>query len=221
MTGPIRQTFGEQLAELQEDVVRMGSMAAEAVRLAIQSLADRDLKLADRVMELENQIDAINLDIETRATALLALQQPMARDLRTIASVMRIIADIERIGDYAVDICRQVRDLADRPLMKPLVDIPPMADVVQLMLHESLRAFVHRDLDLAAQAVQRDDDVDRTYRSLHDELQEYMSRDPKLIGQAVSLLLIGVYLERMADHVTNIGERIWYMETGQLKELHE
>jgi phosphate transport system protein len=105
--------------------------------------------------------------------------------------------------------------------MKPLIDIPHMADVVQTMLHESLRAFVQRDVDLAMQAVERDDDVDRTYRSLHDELEEYIRRDPGLTSQAISLLMIGVYLERMADHVTNIGERIWYMKTGELKELHE
>lgn len=221
MTNPIRQTFSEQLAALQEDVVRMGSMAAEAVQAAIRALAERDLKYADQVMDLENQIDALNLDIESRAIELLALQQPMASDLRAIAAVLRIIADIERIGDYSVDICRQARELSDRPLMKPLVDIPRMAEVVQKMLHESLRAFVQRDLDLAMKAVDQDDEVDRSYRMLHDELTEYLERDSSLAAQAMSLLLIGTYLERMADHVTNIGERIWYMETGELKELHE
>ena len=221
MTNPIRQTFSEQLAALQEDVVRMGSMAARAVQAAIRALAERDLKYADQVMDLENQIDALNLDIESRAVELLALQQPMASDLRAIAAVLRIITDIERIGDYSVDMCRQARELVDRPLMKPLVDIPRMAEVVQKMLHESLRAFVQRDLDLAMKAVKRDDEVDRSYRMLHDELTQYVERDSSLTAQAMSLLLIGTYLERMADHVTNIGERIWYMETGELKELHE
>ncbi|KPJ63633.1 hypothetical protein AMK68_03445 [candidate division KD3-62 bacterium DG_56] len=199
----------------------MGSLAAQAVQAAIRALAERDLKYADDVMVMENQIDALNLDIESRAVELLALQQPMASDLRTIAAVLRIITDIERIGDYSVDICRQARELADRPLMKPLVDIPRMAEVVQKMLHESLRAFVQRDLDLAMNAVVQDDEVDQCYRLLHDELAEYVERDPGLTSQAMSLLLIGTYLERMADHVTNIGERIWYMETGELKELHE
>jgi phosphate transport system protein len=184
-------------------------------------LVERDLKFADQVMEMENQIDALNLDIESRAIELLALQQPMARDLRTIASVLRIITDIERIGDYSVDICRQARDLAALPLMKPLVDIPHMAEVVQKMLHESLRAYVQRDLDLAWHAVKMDDDVDRSYHTLHDELAQYVERDAGLVSQAMSLLLIGTYLVRMADHVTNIGERIWYLETGELKELHE
>jgi phosphate transport system protein len=221
MTSPIRQSFDEQLAALQEDVVRMGSLAGEAVHTAIQVLAERNLALAPKVMDLENRIDALNLDIENRAIELLALQQPMARDLRTIAAVLRIITDIERIGDYSVDTTRQARALADQPLMKPLVDIPRMAELVQKMLHDSLAAFVHRDLDLAMQAVKQDDEVDGLYRSLHEELVEYIERDPHLASQAIALLLIGTYLERMADHVTNIGERIWYMETGHLKELHE
>ena len=221
MTAPIRQTFDEQLAALQEDVVRMGSLAAQAVHTAIRALAEGNVELCDQVMQIENEIDALNLDIELRATQLLALQQPMARDLRTIASVMRIIADIERIGDYSVDTAKQAHALAGHPLMKPLVDIPRMADLVEKMLHDSLAAFVARDLNLAMQAVQMDDEVDHAFRSLHDELQEFIRRDPSLTSQAISLLLIGVYLERMADHVTNIGERIWYMETGELKELHE
>jgi len=217
----IRQTFDEQLAALQQDVVRMGSLAGEAVRMAIQALVDRDAGLAGHVLDIENQIDALNLGIEARATELLALQQPMARDLRTIASVLRIIADIERIGDYSVDTAKQARALFDQPLMKPLVDIPRMAEIVQKMLHDSIAAFVHRDLDLAMQAVKQDDEVDNAYRSLHDELIQYIQKDPALAPQAISLLMIGTYLERMADHVTNIGERIWYIETGHLKELHE
>ena len=221
MSTPIRHSFDEQLSSLQQDVVRMGSMAVQVVDLAVRALAERNLALCDEVMVVENQIDALNMDIEARAIQLLALQQPMARDLRTIAGVLRVITDIERIGDYAVDTSRQARELADHPLFKPLVDIPRMAHLVQRMLHDALEAFVRRDLELAMQAVRQDDEVDHTYRSLHQELLEYVQRDPRLAAQAFSLLLVGTYLERMADHVTNIGERIWYMETGQLKELHE
>jgi phosphate transport system protein len=199
----------------------MGSLAAEAVHTSIRALAERDLTLCDRVMEVENQIDALNLEIEERALQLLALQQPMARDLRTIAGVLRMSTDIERIGDYSVDTARQARNLADRPLFKPLVDIPRMAHLVEKMLHDSLEAFVRRDLDLAMEAVLQDDEVDALYKSLHEELAEFVRKDPELVDQAMSLLLVGVYLERMADHVTNIGERIWFIETGKLKELHE
>jgi phosphate transport system protein len=218
---PIRHSFDEQLAALQHDVVRMGSTAVQAVDTAVRALTERDLALCDQVMALENEIDRLNMDIESRAVQLLALQQPMARDLRTIAGVLRIIADVERIGDYAVDISRQARTLADEPLFKPLVDIPRMANLVQRMLHDALEAFVRRDLELAMAAVRQDDEVDHVYKSLHQELLSYIQRDPSLARQAISLLLVGTYLERMADHVTNIGERIWYMETGKLKELHE
>jgi len=221
VTTPIRHTFDEQLSELQQDVVRMGGLAAEAVRYSISALVERDTAHCDRLMELENQIDAMNLEIEARALQLLALQQPMARDLRTIAGVLRMITDIERVGDYSVDVARQARQLADRPLFKPLIDIPRMADIVQRMLHDALEAFVRRDLNLAMEAVQRDDEVDRLYRSLHEELVEYIRRDPSLTEQAIALLLVGTYLERIADHITNIGERIWFIETGSLKELHD
>jgi len=218
---PIRHSFDEQLITLQQDVVRMGSMTVQAVDMAVRALAERDLGLCDQVMDLENQIDDMNIEIESRAIQLLALQQPMARDLRTIAGVLRIIADIERISDYAVDVSRQAKTLADQPLFKPLVDIPRMATLVQKMLHDALEALVRRDLDLAMEAVRQDDEVDHAYKSLLQELIGYIQRDPRLAVQAVALLLVGTYLERMADHVTNIGERIWYMETGQLKELHE
>lgn len=220
MTG-IRKSFDEQLRELQEDVVRMGGLAAEAVRIAIQELVERNPQLHGRVLEIENRIDALNLAIEQKSLQLLALQQPMARDLRTIASVMRMTADIERIGDYAVDTAGQAKALADQPLFKPLIDIPRMAETVQRMLHDSMRAFVSRDLELALAAVKLDDAVDHAYRSLHKELTEFIRRDPSLVFQAIRLLMIGVYLERMADHITNIGERIFYIETGELKELHE
>ncbi len=199
----------------------MGSLAAEAVHTSVRALAERDLTLCDRVMEVENQIDALNLEIEAQALQLLALQQPMARDLRTIAGILRMSTDIERIGDYSVDTARQARQLADRPLFKPLVDIPRMAHLVEKMLHDSLEAFVRRDLDLAMEAVLQDDEVDALYKALHQELAQYVRKDPELVDQAMSLLLVGVYLERMADHVTNIGERIWFIETGHLKELHE
>jgi phosphate transport system protein len=199
----------------------MGAVTAQALDTAIHALAHRCLESCDRVMTLENEIDALNLSVEQRAMQLLALQQPMARDLRTIAGVLRIISDIERIGDYSVDVCRQARALADKPLFTPLVDIPRMAQLVQAMLVKALDAFVRRDLDLAIESVREDDEVDRIYRRLHHQLIEHIQRDPGLATQAIALLLVATYLERMADHVTNIGERIWFIETGELKELHE
>ncbi len=199
----------------------MGAVAAQALATSVHALANRCLESCDRVMALENDIDALNLSIEQRAMQLLALQQPMARDLRTIAGVLRIISDIERIGDYSVDVCRQARALAGEPLFTPLVDIPRMAQLVQAMLSKALEAFIRRDLDLAMQSVKEDDEVDGIYHHLHSQIIGHIERDPKLATQAIALLLVATYLERMADHVTNIGERIWFIERGELKELHE
>ena len=216
----IRHTFEKQLKELQEDVARMGALAADAVRTAIQALVQRDMAIAEKVIEIENKIDDLNMAIESRCMELLARQQPMAKDLRTIASVLRMITDIERIGDYSVDIATQAKILMEKPLFKPLVDIPRMAEMVQKMLQDSLKAFVNRDLALAKSAVEQDDEVDHIYRALHDELADFIQKDPSLTFQAIRLLMIGAHLERIADHITNIGERIFYIETGLLKELH-
>jgi phosphate transport system protein len=128
------------------------------------------MAIAEKVIEIENRIDDLNMAIESRCMELLARQQPMAKDLRTIASVLRMITDIERIGDYSVDISTQAKILMEKPLFKPLVDIPRMAEIVQKMLQESLKAFVNRDLALAKSAVEQDDEVDHIYRALHDEL---------------------------------------------------
>jgi len=216
-----RHRFDQELAALQQGVIHMGSLAAEAIELALRVLTERNAALVQQVLDVENRVDALNLEIESHAIQLLALQQPMARDLRTIAAVLRIITDIERVSDYATDTAYQAQKLVDAPLFKPLVDIPRMAAVVQKMLHESLQAFVHRDLNLAMEAVREDDQVDQAYRTLHGEILSHIQRDPSVTPVAIALLLIGVYLERVADHITNIGERVWYMETGELKELHQ
>ncbi len=221
MAATPRHAFDEQLATLQGDVVRMGSLAAEALGLALQQLAGHDHTLGARVLDIENRIDALNLDIESRALQLLARQQPMARDLRIIAAVLRIITDVERIGDYSVDTSKQAERLAASPHCEVPAEIPHMGAVVQQMLGESLQAFVRHDLQLARQAIARDDDVDRDYHQLYDQLVEMLRADPGQAAAVTCLLLVGAYLERMADHVTNIDERIWFMETGELQELHQ
>ena len=215
-----RKAFDEELNKLQEDLREMGLVVEEMLGKAVQALANQDVKLADETIKMDDIVDRYNLDIESRALRLLALQQPMARDLRTIAAAMKIITDVERAGDYAVDIAILARKLAGSPLFKPLEDIPRMAQMVQEMLRETLKAFRSRDLKLVQHMISLDDDVDHLYHSLYDELVGYMKEDPKLTDQAVGLLLVARYLERIADHITNIGERIYYMETGELKELH-
>jgi phosphate transport system protein len=215
-----RKAFDEDLASLQEDLRNMGAVVEEMLGKAVKALADQDVSLAHEVEDLDDIVDRYNVDIETKCLRLLALQQPMAGDLRTIAGAMKIITDVERAGDYTVDISQVAVQLADRPLFKPLEDIPRMAEMVREMLSETLTAFATRDLDLVQHMVALDDQVDHLYHSLYDELIGYMRADPELADQAVGLLLIARYLERIADHITNIGERIYYMETGELKELH-
>jgi len=169
---------------------------------------------------MDDKVDALNLEIETTCIRLIATQQPQARDLRRIIAALKIAGDVERVADYAVDICLVVKELADKPLFKPLEDIPKMQEVVKRMLHETLDAFVTRDLDLVYKMIADDEEVDTLYENLYVELKDFMKRDPALVDQAVPLILITRYLERIADHVTNIGERVFYVETGELKELH-
>jgi len=215
-----RKEFDQELASLQNELKKMGSVVEDMLGSAIAALAERDVKLAQQVEDMDDIVDRYNIDIETNSLRLLALQQPMARDLRTIAAAMKIITDVERAGDYAVDIAKVAERLADKPLFKPLEDIPKMAGMVQEMLREALTAFATHDLNLVQQMIDHDEEVDHLYHELYDELVGYMKRDPGLAEQAVGLLLIARYLERIADHITNIGERIYYMETGELKELH-
>lgn len=221
LTSSVRRTFEDHLRALQEQVLRMGAAVEEMVFCAIEALRQTDIEAGERLEAMDDTVDKYNLEIENECLNLIALQQPMARDLRTIAAAMKIISDIERVGDYAVDVAKAAARLATRPLFKPLVDIPRMGELVQQMLREALEGFVNRDLDRIQRMIQADDAVDHLNRELHDELVGWIERDPSVAHQAVWLILVARYLERMADHITNIGERVYYMETGRLKELHK
>ena len=216
----IRHSFEQDIRELEQELLSMGGVVEEMLSKAVQALVNRDRALADEAIAMDDIADSYNVNIETRCLRLLALQQPMARDLRTIAGAMKIITDIERMGDYTVDIAKTAKFLADQTPFKPLVDIPRMAEIVQRMLREVLEAFVSRDLDLVEKMVSDDDVVDKMAHDLHEELADAIERNPKITRQALRLLLITRYLERIADHITNVGERVYYMETGELKELH-
>jgi len=216
-----RHAFDEELEALLGEVLTMANLAGDALHLAVRVLTEHDGGLVAQVMAIENRVDALNLEIETKAVRLLALQQPMARDLRTITAVLRIITDVERVADYAVDTARQAEVLSTQPPQPIPPALARMAEVAERMLRETLQAFVRRDLDMATRAVQEDDQVDRLYREVRDALLASVERDPALARPRAGLLLIAVYLERIADHITNISERIWYMETGELRELHQ
>ncbi|MEX0975243.1 MAG: phosphate signaling complex protein PhoU [Bacillota bacterium] len=216
-----RAAFESQLRELDESLLTMGKEAEGVLENALQALAERNVGLANQTISRDDVVDRMRFDIEARCMELIATQQPAARDLRRIFAAISIASDVERVADYSVDICLTAKRLADRPLFKPLVDIPRMEQMVVRMLKESLDGFVSRDLSLVEGMIKDDDQVDHLYHYLHDELCLFMKKDPGLVDQAVQLLLIARYLERIADHITNIGERVYYVETGELKELHQ
>lgn len=214
-----RENFHRILDETQQNVLRMGSLVEEAITRAVDALSRSDVKQADEILRADDYIDDLNVLIETNCLNLLALQQPMASDLRTIAAMLDIIIDLERIGDHACDIAQITINLANEPQLKPLVDIPLMAAKAREMLRESLDAFSHHDASIAHQVPQKDDEVDRLYRSVFRELIQFMANDPKAIGRASNLILVALYLERIADHATNICERVVYMVEGVPKKL--
>jgi len=214
-----RQAFDEQLQRLERRLVDMGSFVEAMVEKAVRALAEHDVKLAQEVIAADDTADELDLGIEQECMRLLALQQPMSRDLRIIGTVMKVIADVERIGDYSVDIARTAIRLARTEYFKPLEDIPRMARMVQTMLGQALEALVNRDLDLVARVVEQDDAVDKLWYQLLKELEEFMRSRPEVVSQAVAFLLVARYLERIADHTVNIAERVAYIETGCLETL--
>jgi len=216
-----RMAFADEIDDLQQDLLKMGSTVEQMLHKSIEALRTRNQDLAREAIAQDDVLDRYNLAVENKCLKLLALQQPMAHDLRAIAAAMKIVTDIERMGDYVVDIAKVAVRLSDTPLFKPLVNIPAMAELVKKMLHESLQAFVSRDLKLLQRVVDADDEIDRMDKSLSQSLIDYMKSDPTLTDQAVQLLLISRYLERLADHVTNVAERVYYMETGEARELHK
>ncbi|MHB9145890.1 MAG: phosphate signaling complex protein PhoU [Symbiobacteriia bacterium] len=215
-----REIFHQQLEELQQELLKMGTLVEEAIHRAVRSLSEKDSGLAREVIESDDRIDDAELDIERRCLALFALQQPMAADLRLVGTALKFVTDLERMGDHAVDIAKTTLRLDGQPLIKPLVDIPRMAELAQLMMREALSAYVNRDAEQAYAMIARDDEVDHLYGQVFRELLTYMMEDPRTIKQATYLIFVAMYLERIADHATNLGEWTIYMVTGERKELN-
>jgi len=220
MTDTIRSAFSGDIEELVQDLLKMGSVVEEMLAGAIKALRERNVTLAEEIIAKDDVVDDYNLEIEQKCLKLLALQQPMARDLRTIASALYIIKDVERMGDYALDIAKAAKKLADKEPVKKLVKIPQMAQIIQGMLHASLQAFADHNVAVISEIVQEDDQVDALYREVRDEMIALVQEKPETAQRAVELILAARYLERIADHITNVGERIAYMETGEIRELH-
>jgi phosphate transport system protein len=212
--------FDEELKDLKEKLLEMASRAEEQIGLAIHSLKSRQQALACEVLDKEAAINRLDIEIDEMVMRLLALRQPMAADLRFITSAMKISSDLERIGDLAVNIAERTLEILKYPQLKPLIDIPRMAEMAQAMVRDALNAFIRGDADLARNVCQRDDDVDKLNHQIFRELLTYMMEDPETITRAVDLILVGRHLERIADHATNIGEDVIYMVKGKTIKHH-
>ncbi len=206
--------FDDELQQLKERLLTMAGMAEQAVGKAVKALVDRNAALAREVMQDDTSINQCEVDIEDTCLGLLARYQPEAKDLRFIAMVFKIVNDLERVGDQAVNISERTLDLLKEPLLKPLIDIPNMAMLAQQMLKDALDAFVNQNAELARAVCRRDDEVDHLNDAVYHELLIYMTQDPKTITRAVDLILIGRHLERVADHATNIAEDVYYLVHG-------
>jgi phosphate transport system protein len=215
----IRTTFHKKLREIQDEVLVMGSMVEKAVTSSVKALRERDLDLAQQIVTDDLNVNQKRFEIEEKCIQLVATQQPMASDLRTIISVLNIISEVERIGDHAEGIAKIVLMIGDEPPLKPLIDIPRMTEKTTDMLHRSLDAFVKHDADTARKIATEDDDVDNLYDQVFRELLTFMAEDPKTITRATRLIWVAHNLERSADRVTNICERVVYMVTGKMEEI--
>lgn len=215
----IRTDFHKKLKGIQDDVLVMGGMVENAINLCIEALKNRDLELARQIVSGDIKINEKRFDIEERCVQLIATQQPMAGDLRTIISVLNIITDLERIGDHAEGIAKIVIMIGDEPPLKPLIDIPRMREKTISMLRRSLDAFLRSDASAARQIAVEDDEVDQLYNQVFRELLSFMMEDPRTITRATRLIWVAHNLERSADRVTNICERVVFTVTGKMEEI--
>jgi len=219
MVATSRATFDRQLHTLQDETLLLGSMVEKAIELSVDALTRLDADLARRIIDDDKRINAQRYQLEESAVRLIAMQQPLAGDLRLIASVIHISTDLERMGDYAAGIAKIVVMHGDLPPVKPLIDIPRMAELSCSMLRRSLDAFVRRDVDAARSLIGEDDAVDALYDQVYRELLTFMIEDPKLIQRATWLLWAAHNVERIADRTTNICERVIYMVTGVNEDI--
>ncbi len=217
----LRQSFRSELEQLDQELIRMGALVEEQIRRAVRSLTGQDLELAEHVVADDDRVDTMEMDIERRCLTLLALQQPLAGDLRIVSTILKIITDLERMADHAVDIAQVTLRLGQESLVKPLIDIPEMARLSSSMVRLALNAYIHRSLDEALTMIRLDDDVDHLYARIFDDLQNLMRERPETVPQATHLLFVANYIERVADHATNLGEWVIYMVTGERKDLND
>lgn len=206
----------EELRKLKERILILGCLVEENIRKAVKSVIDRDNDLARQVISRDNLINGLEVDINEECIKLIALRQPMAKDLRFITTAMKISTDLERMGDFAVNIAERAIELNQEPFLKPFVNIPKMSEITESMVEDAINAFVKEDVDLCYDVIKRDDKVDELLRSNHSELFGLMVQNPDIIPLALKRMFIAKYLERIADHATNIAEMVIYMVEGKM-----
>src|SRR3989337_3970416 len=215
-----REAYHRALNSVQEDVMKMADMVGKALRDSVSAVKNRDLELSKKTVNEDTLINRKRFDIEEKCLLLMATQQPMAGDLRVLAAVINIITDLERIGDHAEGIAKINISIGEEPLVKPLRDIPQMSQLGLSMLDRCMKAFLNRDLDAARQVCNDDDEVDALYDQTYRELLLVMIENPRTIQGAKYLIWAAHNLERIADRVTNIAERVVFMVTGKMEEMN-
>jgi phosphate transport system protein len=216
----VRAGLDLQLKMLEDEVVMLGGMVEKSIARALDALSRRDLEASEQVIREDDYIDSKRFEIEEKCIDIIATQQPMAGDLRVVVTILHVIVELERMGDYAEGIARISLLMGNEPTLKPLIDIPRMADKATTMLHRSLDALVNRDTVTALQVCSEDDAVDALYDQVYRELLLFMIEDPKVIQRATYLLWVAHDVERIADRATNIAERVVYLVTGKMEEIN-
>ena len=215
--------YEEDLKKLREEILYMGGLVEDQIQKAVKSLVDRDSELAKIIIERDHEVNRLDVEIDDLCIRLLALHQPAGKDLRFITTGLKITTDLERIGDMAVNICERALELNQEPQLKPYIDIPRMARIAQRMTRESLDAFVREDTSLALKVCKDDEEIDQLNSQIFREVITFMIEDPHTVSRAIKISSISKYLERIADHATNIAEMVIFMVKGKsirhMKEL--
>lgn len=215
--------YEEDLKKLHEEILYMGGLVEDQIQKAVKSLVDRDSELAKLIIERDREVNRLDVEIDELCIRLLALHQPAGKDLRFITTGLKITTDLERIGDMSVNTCERALELNQEPQLKPYIDIPRMARIAQRMIRESLDAFVREDTSLALKVCKDDEEIDQLNSQIFREIITFMIEDPHTINRAMKISSISKYLERMADHATNIAEMVIFMVKGKsirhMKEL--
>ena len=219
-TSSVRSALDREENRIKDDILRMGSMVEAAIDNSIAALKQRDGALAQQIIDDDKQINQLRYKIEEECLMVIATQQPAAHDLRSIVAATHIAVELERMGDHAVGNARITLRMLDQPLLKPLIDLPIMANIVKEMTRAGLDAFIRADEGLARQIIDRDDEVDQMYQQIFRELLTYMLEDPKNISRATFLLWVAHNLERIGDRATNLCERTIFVSTGKLGDLN-